>query len=547
MTDFHFLRPLMLLWMVPFIVLVLLHMFKNRRATIWQKVCSTDLLPYVVAADAKRNWLPYTLLITIGILLISALAGPSWQKTMLPLTKSQSALVIALDLSASMDSTDSKPSRLQRAIYKIDDLLLSRKEGQTALVVFSEDPYIVTPLTDDVETIKTMLPVLQTNLMPAPGQKPAKAIVQACELLNRSGVSHGSILLITSQMSPQELEKSIQIAKEKAVAVSILGVGTEDGAPIPNAKGGFVKDKNGEPVIAKLAKDQLQQLSAATGGSYATLSFDDSDLQLLAKGFTATDERNDSDQNHEKWNDGGYLLVLAALPLISLFFQRGMLFLLLFFMPCSLQAFSWNDLWKSRDQQAEERFYEQQYKEAQELFENPDWLGAASYKLGDYNAAVEFFGQNQSADGYYNLGNAQAKKGDFEASLGAYNKALEIDPDHEDALYNKKLIEEQMQKNQQEQDKQDQNKQEQDKQEQDKDQDQDKDRDKQDAEGSDKPSQDEHKEEEAEADPPENDAQQQGDEKWLQKVKDDPGGLLRRKFMYQYQQKQNTQRTGQRQ
>ncbi len=199
MSDFHFLRPFLLLLWIPFVLLVLRALFKNRHATIWHEVCSKDLLPYVVSQNSKKNLLPYALVFLTGTLLITALAGPSWQMIVQPVTKVQSGLVIALDLSPAMDSEDIKPSRLQRAIYKINDLLTTRKEGQTALLVYSKDPYVVTPLTDDVETIKAMLPVLESKIMPAAGNKASLAIKKACELLDQGGIKDGSILLVTSQ------------------------------------------------------------------------------------------------------------------------------------------------------------------------------------------------------------------------------------------------------------------------------------------------------------------------------------------------------------
>lgn len=610
MSDFHFLRPFLLLLWIPFVLLVLRALFKNRHATIWHEVCSKDLLPYVVSQNSKKNLLPYALVFLTGTLLITALAGPSWQMIVQPVTKVQSGLVIALDLSPAMDSEDIKPSRLQRAIYKINDLLTTRKEGQTALLVYSKDPYVVTPLTDDVETIKAMLPVLESKIMPTAGNRASLAIKKACELLDQGGIKDGSILLVTSQLSPQELEKSIEFAKQKGARVSVLGVGSTEGVPIPDAQGGFLKDQKGALVITKLAQENLTKLASLTNGRYAPLCLDDTDLHDLARGFTVPDSSLSEelgDNKQEQWHDQGYLFVLAVLPFISFFFRKGMLLLLLFFMPCGLSAGSF---WKTQDQEGQELFQQEQFQEARDSFQNLDWKGAASYKLGEYDAAAECFSENQSVEGYYNFGTARAKQGDFEGALAAYAKALELDPEHEDTLYNKKIIEEQEKQNQdkQKQDKQGQDKQKQDKQEQkqqdqgqqdqqqkDQDQDQEKketeknnrdDQDNQDpnqkehkqqdqrkdkesekAPPADQKDSDEEKDKEAEKDfrdqmnekleqqgepkelkaaeeeSPEKDPQQQGDERWLQKVKDDPGGLLRRKFQYQYQQQQQQSAT----
>ena len=601
MNDFHFLRPNLLFLFIPFFILVFFLLSSKRSSNIWNKVCAKDLLPYVLEKKAKLHSIPYILIFSIGSLLITAAAGPAWQMISLPLIKTQSGLVIALDLSASMNAEDIKPSRLQKAIYKINDILSLRQEGQTALIAFSGEPFVVTPLTDDVATIKALLPVLETKIMPASGHQVHKAIAKATELLSQANISNGSILLVTSELSKQDRDKAIEIATQHAVMISVLGVGTEEGTPIPKQDGGFIKDEKGALVISMLSKENLSLLAKSTRGSYATISLDDSDANYLTKGFSLdTHPQEQIELKQNKWRDQGYLLVLLALPFASLFFRRGMLAILLFLMPHALQA-AWNDLWKTPDQQAEQLFHKEEYQQAKELFQHPDWQAAVNFKLEDYETAADLYQRNQSAEGYYNYGTAKARQGDFETALEAYGKTLEIQPDHEDALYNKKIIEELMQqekqknqdqKNQQDQqDQQDQQEKQdrqdrQDKKDQQDQQDQKEDREQSkesDQEKNEDPNQNpdnkqkseqdpsDHREEkqaeelkdqfrdkvekeiqedqmkkeekkqpeeqaEGEENPSENDPQRQIDDQWLQRVKDDPGGLLRRKFLQQYRQ-----------
>ena len=149
MNDFLFLRPLALWLFIPFFALVYWYVRNRNSTTIWSQSCSPDLLPYILAKKGKRQRVPFLLALLTGSLLITALAGPSWERISEPLLKTQEGLVIALDLSKGMDAQDIKPSRLQRAVYKISDLLALRREGQTALIVFSGDPFVVTPFTDD--------------------------------------------------------------------------------------------------------------------------------------------------------------------------------------------------------------------------------------------------------------------------------------------------------------------------------------------------------------------------------------------------------------
>jgi len=455
MNDIHFLRPYFLTLCFP-VVLFALFLLRTRRSTsIWRKICSPDLIPYILTQRVKRHITPWIIGGLTLCLLIGALAGPAWQLISVPLIKSQSGLVIALDLSTAMNAEDIKPSRLQRAIYKINDLLNQRNEGQTALLVFSDEPYIVTPLTDDTATIKSLLPALETSIMPSTGHEVNKAIIKASELLSQAGISDGSILLVTSALTYQDMENSIESANQKGIKISVLGVGGEEAVPIPKKGGGFVKDAKGALIITTLAKEHLNRLATSTHGLYKTMSIDDSDINELAHMFTTdpfSKQHEKSEFTQTKWHDQGYYLVLLALPFAALMLRRGILVMLLFFIPYSVQAYSWDGLWKTSDQQAEGFFHQGEYQQAKELFQNSDWQAASHYKLNNYETAAQLFENNQTAEGLYNYGTTKAKIGDFESALAAYNKVLDKEPGHEDALYNKQLIEEFQKQQQQQQD-----------------------------------------------------------------------------------------------
>lgn len=598
MSEFHFLRPHLLFLFIPFFIFLLFRVFQARHSDIWNKICSKDLLPYILVKKPNRYDLSHLSLAALGSLLIFALAGPSWQLLPQPLFKSPSGLVIALDLSPFMDAEDIKPSRLQRAIYKINDLLNLRQGEQTALIVFSEEAFVVTPLTDDAATIKNLLPALETKLMPAFGKQADKAISKAAALLHQAGHAHGSILLITAELTDQEMEQSIEIAKKKNAAISVLGVGTEERTPIPKAGGGFVKDKNGSLILSALSKKNLSQLASSTSGLFSAITLDDADINDLAAGFSGISSSH-SEQTEVKvnqWHDQGYLLALLALPFALLLFRRGAFVFLLFLIPQTVQAGVWENLWKTPDQQAERFFQQEEYQQAKELFQNPDWKASANYRLAEFEAAADLFQLNQTADGFYNYGTSKAKQGQLEEALKAYEKALEIEPDHEDALYNKKIIEEHLRQDnqpQEQQDKenqdpnQDQESQNQEQnsgsgsqkeqeskqnQNQEKETDSQSDQEKHSNQQQEKPLNEKEPDEaekqkmedqyrnqveeemqkneskesleqiEQKNDPLKEDPQKQIDERWLQQVKDDPGGLLRRKFLQQYRQVQDGKR-----
>ena len=571
MSDLHFLRPYFFYLFIPLVLGLILFLAKKNRSS-WDNICSKDLLPYVIVKKTKKNLLFAFFMFVLFSWLITAMAGPSWNEAFQPVFKPRDGLVIALDLSDAMNAEDIKPSRLKRAIYKINDILEQRKGSQTALLVFSANSFMVTPLTDDHATIQSQLTALDTGIMPAKGHNVEKAIQKASELLSQAGVVNGSILLITSQLSDVDLNKSMELQKGN-YKLSILGVGTENSTPVLKQGGGFMKDAKGGILTTKLPVENLKKLAKAGNGLYLDLKVDDSDVQLLTKEFNnqSNMKKEESKTGSKKWQDQGYLLVLIALPFISFLFRRGILLLVLF-----IPQICFGSLFESNDKKGETLFQENNYEEAKNLFKNPDWKACAHYKLEEYEAASELFKENESADGLYNYGTARAKLGDFEEALKAYAKVLEINPEHKDALYNKKLIEEQESKDQKpDQDNQnkkdnnkendsnqsEENKPDQENQKKSENQDNSKDKNNQNTqENEDKqnPDKDQQKNEENEDDEQKDDldkqqkpdekpdekteepceskedAQRKMDDRLLDRIKDDPGGLLRRKFLQQY-------------
>ncbi|KTD77065.1 TPR repeat containing protein [Legionella steigerwaltii] len=148
-------------------------------------------------------------------------------------------------------------------------------------------------------------------------------------------------------------------------------------------------------------------------------------------------------------------------------------FILLFISLLSLttHAFSWQDLWSTPDQQGRDLMAKNQFKQAKETFTRSDWAAAAAYRAGDYQKAAELYQELKNEQGYYNQGNALAHTGQYEEAIKAYNKALALNSTNQDALYNRKLVEELLKKDKEKkQNKDQQNKEQQNKDQQNKDQ-----------------------------------------------------------------------------
>ncbi len=580
-AEFHFIRPEWL-WGIPVVVACALLLARRHLGPgNWQNVVDDALAPHVLSTTATRRADPRWWLLGIGgIIAMLALAGPAWERVEQPVFRSDQALVVALDLSRSMDAQDLSPSRLMRARLKILDILERRGSGQTALVVYSANAFTVTPLTSDTDTIAALVNSLSTDIMPSRGSYPVAAIRKGRQLLEQAGIGIGEILLITDGGTSPAAERYARDLRDSGFTLSVLGVGTTEGAPIPRASGGFVTDQSGNIAVPKLEESGLRSLAIAGGGRFAVLSTDDRDLDYLLSGAT-TGGRQAGDENlaTDHWREEGPWLVLLLLPLAALAFRRGYVLgaLLFVVMPFGneAEALTWKDLWQTPDQQAQALLQEGAAAEAAGLFEDDEWRAVAQYRAEDFAASAAAFAEREDARSLYNLGNAMARQGEFESAIDAYEQVLEIEPDNEDAAYNRDLLEqlqEQQEQQQNEGDQQESSEQEgdgeqsdsnsqsqeqsADNQSQSDSESQEGDASQRDQEGSEEDlealqeelqraaeeaAQQEQQMAQQQLTPEELEAlrreqeQQQAMEQWLRRIPNDPGGLLRRKFRYQYQ------------
>ncbi len=445
-AEFHWLRPEWL-FAVPIIVLLAALLARGKLGPgNWRSVIDPALMPFVLSRNPGRGTDHRWWLLGLGgVIAAVALAGPAWQRIEQPVFRAAQALVVALDLSKSMDAQDVAPSRLRRAKLKILDLLERRESGQTALVVYSANAFTVTPLTTDTDTIAALVNSLGTDIMPSRGSYPEVAINKGERLLKQANAGFGEVLLITDGGSSPAAENAARRLRSAGYTLSVLGVGTKDGAPIPRVAGGFVTDNRGKIAVTRLEVSGLQALAATGGGRYAQLTADDGDLDLLLGGeISGAGVVSGNDVLViDRWREEGPWLLLLLLPLAALAFRRGWVlvaFIIIVPAPQSAYAAPWNDLWLNKDQQAERQLAAGNADAAAALFENADWQAVAQYRAGDYASSAEGFAQKGDTSSLYNLGNAMAFQGELDSAIDAYAQVLEVEPDNADAQYNLELV-----------------------------------------------------------------------------------------------------------
>ena len=465
--QLHFLRPEAFYTFVPLLLIIVLFLTSKATSLSWKAVCDDKLLPHILTAGGKKSGILPILLVSIAASIsIIALAGPVWKQLPQPVFREESALVVALDLSQSMHATDVKPSRLERARLKVLDLIKARKGGQTALIVYAATAFTVTPLTDDDNTIANLVPSLEPNLMPAQGSNIASALRLATELLQQAGITHGDVLVITDGV-PDSASSAIKTLADNGHRLSFMGMGTTEGSPIP-LSGGFLSDSSGAIVISRLEPFQLQQAALKGGGMFVSMQADDSDIEQLAELFASKRIKTETEGielTADIWQEEGPWLLLLVLPLVALWPRRGWLLgVVLFTLPVPEPAYALDNeeprpidtenLWLSSDQKAMKAFNAGDAEKAADLFKDSDWKAAAHYRAGNYEKSNELLSSPESSAGYYNKGNALAKLGSYEEAVQAYDNALNMDPENEDARFNRDLVKKALEQQQQQQNEQ---------------------------------------------------------------------------------------------
>jgi Ca-activated chloride channel family protein len=430
----HFLRPhwLWLLLAIPIIYLSF-HIGDDIRPR-WKRYIDPELLDHLIVAR-KRHWRfrpihMVCLLILLGTL---AIAGPTWKREQAPFTEDKAPLVIALDLSQTMDAIDLDPTRLERAKLKLRDLLKVRDGGRTALFVYSGTAHMVLPFTTDFSLFDLYLSSLSTSLMPVNGKDTGGVLHSIQDLLKDEPVP-GTILFVTDGIEPQALSAFRQFAaqNEDQNDILVMGVGTSAGGPVRVSANEFLSDRMGRRVYSKLDVNALRSLSQI-GIAATTLTMNDDDIRWIQRRVQHHLQAVQQRDSKTRWIDEGYWLTIPIAAIAFFWFRKGWtvrwtsaaLAVVFALPPSGDQAgFSWMDLWLTRDQQGRYYFEKGDYRKAAEKFEDPLWKGVALSSTGDYEGALNVFALSDSAEAWYNQGDALAHLGKYPEARLAYQQAL---------------------------------------------------------------------------------------------------------------------------
>lgn len=455
--QFHLLRPW---WLLALVALPLIGWFGLRRNSglaELSRLVDAELLPHLLRGRASHRHTPVWLFALGWVLAVFALAGPTWSRVSQPLYANRAAQVLAVSLSQHMLSHDVAPSRLDRVRYKAHDLMASNRDGLNALIGYAGEAFVVAPLTADVNSLSDLLDAMAPDTMPVDGDNAAAAIELGVKLIGDAKAGSGSLVLITDQ-ADAAADAAARKARAAGVRVSVLGVGTPQGAPVPSPDGGFLHDAQGQMLMARRDDSALNALAAAGGGRYVPMTADHRDIDVLHAQLQPTAAATVDAQLGDQWQDRGPWLLLPLLLIVATAFRRGWLLLLplvlLPMLPARADASTWSDLWQRPDQQAAQALKQGQADKAQQLAHDPALRGAAAYRAGDYSVAARSLEQAPGTDAAYNLGNALAKQAQYPQAIKAYEHALKLDPHNADAKANRDAVEAWLKQQKQKQDQQ---------------------------------------------------------------------------------------------
>ncbi|WP_375295177.1 vWA domain-containing protein, partial [Vibrio parahaemolyticus] len=444
MAEFTFLNPYWLLGLIaiPFVLLI------NQKFRAKKSALIAPHLAKMLGKTTQSK--PYfTIWGLAWAIACVALAGPSWQSNTRPSFELSQNRMLVLDMSRSMYASDIKPNRLTQTRYKALDLLPKWKEGATGLIAYAGDAYSLSPLTTDASTLAGIIENLSPELMPFQGSNLPAAIELALSQFSQAGANQGDIVVLADDLDDSELARSLNLVKGKNIRVSVLAIGTANGAPIALPDGSLLKTTQGSTVVAKTHLKNLQTLANKTGGMFVPIQHNNRDVDSIAAYTNNTGSNLAAKQNQEvktdsRLNGGFWLLPLLLLPTVFLF-RRGVIWVFI----AALLPITWTpdaqaNPFLNADQKAANLYKQGEYEQAKNLFTDPSWQGAASYQTGDYEAAIKAFSNDQSQTGRYNLANSLAQNGQLEDAAEQYKKLLKENPDFEAAKKNLSVVEEKL-------------------------------------------------------------------------------------------------------
>ena len=458
-THFHFLRPEWLLLAPGLLIFERLLRSSQANPDRFAGVIDPELLQHLrVQKPPIARFNPNSVLVIVVLLVTLIMAGPSWQQQPSPLAEDAAPLVVVIDVSESMATTDVAPSRLLRGIQKIRDLLKLIPDKRVGVIAYAGSAHTVLPLTSDHEVTENFLAVMTPGITPRAGKYPEYALPGIDRLLAQT-YYRSSVLLVTDGLGAGSSERIQSWCRDRDYQLLIYGFG----------------DPSATQSTVPLEREALSNLAARCGGRYFDASIDRRDVATIAGAMT--DAYKVIDDEALPWRDNGYPLVFPVLLLVLLWFRRGWTRLWIWLLVPCLFTFSnaptaqpkldaevplslksqpeisrhgvlqpaldgFLSLWLTPDQYGHILLQLGYYQKAAEVFENPIWRATARYYHQDFGQAATLFTRQDNDVALFNEANARAHRRDYVGARNRYDVLLDRNPEFPGARANREFIHE---------------------------------------------------------------------------------------------------------
>jgi Ca-activated chloride channel family protein len=404
---FHFLRPIMLVLLLPLLIIWWL----NRRAATSKYVVSDRIAPHLLKAltvgeDEKSFYLPIDHVALVLALAVFGAAGPSWTRQVDPFTAQTGPVVIVLEVTPSMTSPDLPPDRLERAKFKIRDLLDLRAGARTALVAYAGSAHRVLSFTEDAQIMLPYIEGLTPDVMPVDGADARTALTLAEELLADEG--DGGILFVLDGLYSDDAAFLNAAQDVSLTALAMLPEG-----------------------VANQGLDMLSEVTVIR------VTADSTDVERLDRILNVDFRRALLQNSDQPWEDRGWWLAVPAVLLSLVWFRKGwtMRWVVLVLaiataglVPVPARADGFADWFLTPDQQGFLAIGSNNFERAAELFDDPLWRGHALYRLGRYDEAVEVLDRLDTAEASFTKGLAHIKNRQYRDGVRSFETTLKREP-----------------------------------------------------------------------------------------------------------------------
>ncbi|MFC2507762.1 MAG: VWA domain-containing protein [Bacteroides sp.] len=274
------------------------------------------LMPY---ASEWRFWFKGGLLSLAIAALVFALARPQFGLRQEKAKRTGAEVMFVLDVSRSMLAQDVRPSRLERAKLGIQQLLNRLHDDRIGLILFAGRAYVQLPITNDYSSAQMFLGQVNTDMISEQGTALGSALQLAIRSFSpQEGIGRAIVVISDGENHEDDPLSAAEEAAKQGIKIFTVGIGSLEGAPLPDASGGLKKDGTGNVVISRLDEKVLASIAATTGGVYMHATNFQSGLDPIYEGIDTMQKAEYEQVNYTSYDERFQLFLAIALGLLVL-------------------------------------------------------------------------------------------------------------------------------------------------------------------------------------------------------------------------------------